>query len=204
MERAANNMLSKLNLASVNRKEVEACVGAGLDYFIETLILNCLNGKSASSNMLSDANFIFRAEYEAAIACFSSVYPGVVDTLKMLKKKKIPIACITNKPKFYADKTLASFNLNNFFKTVLAGDSLPRKKPDPMPLIHLAELLKIERQKILMIGDSEVDVKTARKAGAPVFCVSYGYHGDSSLESLKPDIIISSTRDIFNYVKFTN
>tara|TARA_A100001011_G_scaffold381041_1_gene449069 strand:- start:438 stop:1112 length:675 start_codon:yes stop_codon:yes gene_type:complete len=204
MEIAANNMLKELNLPSVNRREVEACIGAGLDYFIETLIVTCLKGKPVSSDLLSDANFIFRKEYKATIACFSTVYPGVVDTLQMLKKKKIPIACVTNKPKLYAEKTLASFNLKKFFKTVLAGDSLPRKKPDPMPLVHLAELLKIEMQRILMIGDSEVDVKAARKAGAPVFCVSYGYHGDSSLESFKPDVILSSTRDIFNHVRFIN
>ena len=204
MERAANNMLKELNLSYVNRREVEACVGAGLDYFIETLIVKCLKGKSVSSGMLSDANFIFREEYKAAIACFSTVYPGVIDTLQILKKKKVPIACVTNKPKFYAEKTLASFNLKKFFKTVLAGDSLPRKKPDPMPLVYLAELLKIETQRILMIGDSEVDVKTARTAGTPVFCVSYGYHGDTPLESLKPDVILSSTRDIFNHVRFVN
>ena len=91
MERAANNMLKELNLSYVNRREVEACVGAGLDHFIETLIVNCLNGKSVSSGMLRDANFIFREEYKAALACFSTVYPGVIDTLKILKKKKLKV-----------------------------------------------------------------------------------------------------------------
>jgi phosphoglycolate phosphatase len=79
-----------------------------------------------------------------------------------------------------------------YFSQVVAGDTLPRKKPDPMPLLHVCKELGIEPADMLMIGDSLNDAQAARAAGCPVFCVNYGYNEGHDVRGLDIDAIVPS------------
>ncbi|HSO83433.1 HAD-IA family hydrolase, partial [Thiocapsa sp.] len=75
---------------------------------------------------------------------------------------------------------------------VVSGDTLPKKKPDPMPLLHAAQHFGVEPADALMIGDSVSDVKAARAAGFGIICMSYGYNHRQDIREAKPDAVIDS------------
>ena len=77
-------------------------------------------------------------------------------------------------------------------RAVIAGDTLPRKKPDPEPLLHACRGFGIVPGDMLMIGDSANDVEAARSAGCPVFCVDYGYNEGQDVRELDVDAIVAS------------
>jgi phosphoglycolate phosphatase len=70
---------------------------------------------------------------------------------------------------------LEATGLRGFFDLVVAGDTLPRKKPDPLPLLYCAQQFGARPHELLVVGDSANDALAARAAGCPAFCVPYGY-----------------------------
>ena len=125
----------------------------------------------------------------------TTVYPRVVEGLDALKAAGFPLACVTNKSERYTLPLLAQMRLDGYFSVVVAGDTLPKKKPDPLPLLHACEKFGIAPRDMLMIGDSLNDAEAARAAGCPVFCVSYGYNEGVDVRSLDVDAIVETLFD---------
>ena len=86
--------------------------------------------------------------------------------------------------------------VDDCFKIVIAGDTLPVKKPDPLPLLHAARQLEVVPADSLMLGDSKNDVKAARAAGFQVVCVNYGYNHGEDIRLAHPDAVIASFTDL--------
>ena len=82
--------------------------------------------------------------------------------------------------------------MSGYFDLVVSGDTLPAKKPDPLPLLHIAERLGMAPARLLVIGDSDNDTQAARAAGCPVACVPYGYRGGREVRELDCDAIVQS------------
>ena len=87
---------------------------------------------------------------------------------------------------------LRAAELLDYFDIVVSGDSLPKKKPDPMPLLHACERFEIEPHDMLLVGDSLNDAQAARAAGCHVFCVPYGYNEGRDVYELDCDAIVAS------------
>ena len=78
----------------------------------------------------------------------------------------------------------------------MSGDTLPKKKPDPLPLLYAAENFGVEPRESLMIGDSVSDVKAARAAGFHIICMSYGYNHGQDIRLAEPDAVIDSMAEL--------
>ena len=87
---------------------------------------------------------------------------------------------------------LRAAELLDYFDVVVSGDSLPKKKPDPMPLLHACERFEIGPREMLLVGDSLNDAQAARAAGCHVFCVPYGYNEGRDVYELDCDAIVPS------------
>jgi phosphoglycolate phosphatase len=108
---------------------------------------------------------------------FADVYPGVAEGLQALQSLGLRMACLTNKP-CPLPSPAGRQGLDGFFDCVFGGDSFPRKKPDPMPLVETCKALGSEPARTLMVGDSSNDAQAAHAAGCPVVLMTYGYnHG---------------------------
>lgn len=93
--------------------------------------------------------------------------------------------------------------MSDYFEIIISGDTLPKKKPDPLPLLHAAEFFGVEPARALMLGDSVSDVKAARAAGFQIICMSYGYNHGVDIREANPDVVIDSMvelRDILPVV----
>jgi len=127
-------------------------------------------------------------------------FPRVDEGLRLFHAAGIPLACVTNKAQAFTLPLLEATGLAHWFALVVSGDSLPLKKPDPLPLLHCARQFAIEPGELLVVGDSSADVRAARAAGCPVFCVTYGYSREK-LQDLGADAIVADLVQAFGLVR---
>ena len=143
---------------------------------------------------------LFVQYYAEHIADRTRAYPETEAGLGLLKSLGIPLAVITNKNEVLAVKLLEALGLSDYFSLVLGGDSLPEKKPSPVPLLHAAEVLGVPVENMIMVGDSRNDILAAKAAGCPSIGVTFGY-GDmaelSKHEATRPDWTIGSLPEIY-------
>ena len=95
---------------------------------------------------------------------------------------------------------LKSLGIFDYFGVVISGDTLERKKPDPMPLIHSADFFNVKPNECLMLGDSISDVKAARAANFQIICMSYGYNHGNNIADENPDLVIDSMKQLRDYL----
>ncbi|MEW8523522.1 MAG: HAD-IIIA family hydrolase, partial [Candidatus Thiodiazotropha endolucinida] len=126
----------------------------------------------------------------------SVLYPGIREGLDYLKRQGFRLGCVTNKAAQFTLPLLRDLGVHDDFEIVVAGDTLPKKKPDPMPLLHAAEQLSADPTASLMVGDSQSDVKAARAAGFQIVCMSYGYNHGEDIRHYNPDAVLDSLAEI--------
>ena len=136
---------------------------------------------------------LFLEEYERRLTEHTRFYPGVEDTLDRLSAH--PLAVLTNKPGGLSRRILDALGAQRRFFRVYGGDDLPSRKPDPDGLLRLmAEALATPRTTV-MVGDSSIDVRTGRAAGARTIGVRYGFDPES-LISEPPDALLDTLQEL--------
>jgi len=197
---AANMMLRELGRAELPLVTIQSYIGKGIQNLVKKSLANSLDGEP-DTELFSRAMTIYEHEYEKNLCINTHPYPGAVDGLAAMKEAGFQLACITNKSEVFTLPLLRATSLLDYFDIVLSGDSLPKKKPDPMPLQHACKLFGILPHKMLLIGDSLNDTEAARAAGCYVFCVPYGYNEGRDILELDCDAIIPSIYDAVQLIK---
>ncbi|MCW8917187.1 MAG: phosphoglycolate phosphatase, partial [Gammaproteobacteria bacterium] len=139
---------------------------------------------------------IFLDLYAANTTQRSTLYPGVIEGLDYLQAAGYKLGCVTNKASQFTLPLLREMGLHDRFGIIICGDTLARKKPDPLPLLHGAAFFGVEPQNALMLGDSMSDVKAARAAGFQIICMSYGYNHGVDIRDSHPDAVIDSMAEL--------
>ena len=152
-------------------------------------------GRVVAGDELQTLTRRFLAIYEPISADSTRPYPGVVDTLERLAAAGHRLGLCTNKPERASRLMLASLGLDRFLTSVVGGDTLPVKKPDPAPLLAAIAGLGLPPSAALMVGDNEHDIATAKAAGVPVVAVSWGY-ARVPLAELDADATIDDFADL--------
>jgi len=188
---AANRMLAALGMPGRDLALLASFIGKGIPRLVERSLAGTLDG-TADAALVARALPLYERFYGEESGRRTSVYPGVAEGLEMLERKGLPLACVTNKAERFTHALLADKGLAHFFSVVVGGDTLPRKKPDPLPFRHVCERFGVASREVLVVGDSRNDVAGARAAGCPVICVPYGYSEGEPVASLEGDAIVAS------------
>ncbi len=188
---AANMMLGELGRPALDESLIRTFVGKGIPKLVERSLAGSLEG-AADAGLSARALPVFERCYAGVNGRHTTIYPGVMEGLDRLREQGFPLACVTNKAGSFTLPLLEHMGLAPYFAEVVAGDTLPRKKPDPLPLTHTCEKFGIAPRDMLMIGDSLNDAQAARAAGCPVFCVTYGYNEGHDVRELDIDAIVAS------------
>ena len=176
-----NRMLADLGLPAIAAEAIEPMVGKGSENLIRSVLAHV--GAKDVDALYPQAWQRYEHHYLALNGQFADLYPGVLEGLQALRATGLRMACLTNKPLSFAQPLLAAKGLDGFFDCVFGGDSFPRKKPDPMPLLETCKALGSQPARTLMIGDSSNDAQAAHAAGCPVVLMTYGYnHGQPITE----------------------
>jgi phosphoglycolate phosphatase len=185
MHRAVNLMLADLGCPPLSLPEIRAMVGDGAS----ALIARALAARQCVTADPTKALTQFLEHYEANPTACTPTFPGVPETLERLQAFGLTLAICTNKPTRLTHMILERLGINRFFVRVIAGDTLPFRKPDPRALIEVLNVFGTPPAAALMVGDSEVDAATAHAANVPFILMTYGYHrgpidGISSIATL--------------------
>ncbi|WP_457597168.1 phosphoglycolate phosphatase [Hydrogenimonas sp.] len=146
--------------------------------------------ESACAGIFDDALATFMRAYEKRMCEKTRLYPEVATTLSRLREKGAKMAVVTNKPGPFVAPILRHLGIEGHFDLIVGGEDLPRKKPDPMPLLHACEKLGVQPSEAVMVGDSRNDIEAAKRAGMPAVAVRYGYNHGEPVEALFPERVI--------------
>ena len=187
---AANRMLRDLGHPAVSQDRLMGYIGNGLSRLVKRALTRDMLAEPDAA-LFQQALPIFEKHY-SNLLLHSKPYDGVIAGMNAMKAAGFRLGCITNKAERFTGPLLESSGLAQYFEIVLSGDSLPEKKPHPMPLLHAAKFFGLPAERVLMIGDSLNDTIAARTAGCPVFCVPYGYNHGKPLDGLDVDAVIEN------------
>ena len=194
-----DEMMQKLGLQKWGETKVRHWVGNGVPKLVERALTGKLEGRPIKE-VFDIAYPIFLDLYEDNSAERSYLYDGVREGLDYLKSQRYQLGCVTNKSEQFTHPLLKALGIFNDFKIIISGDTLPKRKPDPMPLLYCAERFNLKPEECLMLGDSVSDVKAARAAGFDIICMSYGYNHGNDIADENPDLVIDSMSQLSDHL----
>lgn len=177
--RTVNRVLGELGLGELPPQQVSGYIGQGARF----LLARSLEAAGADpQRWLEPAREHFYPLYAKHMLDHTVFYEGVEETLEALAHSGVKLALCTNKPMELTQKMLTALGWNERFLWCLGGDSLARKKPDPMPLLHILERAEVPASRTLMVGDSVFDIAAGKAAGVWTCGVTYGGHAAARLQ----------------------
>ncbi len=190
-----DEMMKQLGMPERGEAAVRNWVGNGVERLVRRALINRLDGEPDEA-LFEKAYPIFLDLYAENTSKRSVLYPGVREGLDYLESQGYRLGCVTNKAARFTLPLLEDLGVHDDFESIVCGDTLPKKKPDPLPLLHSAEKLGVKPEDALMLGDSMSDVKAARAAGFQIVCMSYGYNHGVDIRDSHPDAVIDSMAEL--------
>ena len=186
-----NTALQRLRpgVNALSVENVELLIGGG----IKELVIRGMQAIDVNPDpeLVTETVSHFRDGYEDEPVIHTALYDGVADLLTALGDAGYAVGICTNKREKTARLVLDHFGLDGFFGAIIGGDTTPRRKPEPDPLLEAARQLDLTPQAAVMVGDSAADFGAARAASTGIIMVDWGYSGQDA-RSFGADAVISS------------
>ncbi|HUX91751.1 MAG TPA: phosphoglycolate phosphatase [Gallionellaceae bacterium] len=196
---SANRMLRDMGRAPVSQDLLKSYIGNGIHWLVKRALTGDMYAEPDAA-LFDKALPIYEKHY-TELSCNSKPFQNVVQGLDAMKAAGFRLGCITNKVERYTTPILKNSGLAPYFEIVVAGDTLPEKKPHPMPLLHSAKFFGVPIENLLLVGDSLSDAQAARAAGCPIICVPYGYNHGEPVASLNVDAVIPDLSALMPLIK---
>lgn len=171
LQATLNRLLPEYGLPPLGLDQVKSMIGDGVAKLVE----RAFAATGGDMTSVDAAARRFLALYEGHAAGLTKAYPGVRDTLSALHASGIVLGVVTNKPLAATQEILTALDLAPFFSVVVGGDSAPRRKPHPDPVLKALADAKLDPADAIMVGDNYHDVEAAHAAGVQAIIVTYGY-----------------------------
>jgi phosphoglycolate phosphatase len=165
---SVNAMLREMKRPQLATETISGYIGHGAPQLVARAL-----GGTATEEELKHALQFFLGYYEDHKMDNTCAYPGVAETLQRLTH--LPMAVLTNKPARISVRILQALELGKYFRAIYGGNSFPSKKPDPFGAATISREFGVAPRESMIVGDSEVDVQTARNAGMLAAAVNYGF-----------------------------
>ncbi|MDB4021842.1 HAD-IA family hydrolase [Litorivicinus sp.] len=197
---ALDAALNRAGLSGVGLEAGKQMVGNGSG----TLVERALRAATADPTIKIDSAFgklmlsVFLESYELTCTDASVLYPGAIEALQGLKLRGKQLGLVTNKPRKFVDLMLPALGIETFFDSIVAGDDLLTKKPEPEMVLKALAELNVDSKDACLIGDSRADLGAAKRAGIFSILVSFGYHGNLDIAEAGAGRIIGRLTDLLN------
>src|ERR1700719_1175087 len=165
---SVNAMLRELKRPELESETISGYIGHGAPL----LVARAMGGTATEEELKHELQF-FLGYYEDHKMDNTCAYPGVAETLERLAQ--LPMAVLTNKPARISVRILKALGLGKYFRAIYGGNSFESKKPDPFGAATILREFGVTPRESMIVGDSEVDVQTARNAGTLAAAVNYGF-----------------------------
>ena len=196
---ALNDVLQLRNAPPLALATVRGFIGKGSANLVMRALMaqNLPNDEASCAAALAD----FLRLYSADSAKLTTIFDGAVDAIGLLRNAGFRLGICTNKPLVPTKIVLDQFGLTRFFDTIVGGDQLASRKPDPAMLFHAMGCLDVTS--CLFVGDSEIDRETATAAGQPFALFTEGYR-TNSIEILNPEYYFNEYSNLLYIVNLNN
>jgi len=159
--------------------------------------LVALGFPDATGDAFEQLRLRFLEIYARNLAGHTRLFPGIDDVLAELEERGLPWGIVTNKPAWLTDPLLEGLALSHRAACVVSGDTLPQRKPHPLPLLHAAALAGVRPEHCVYVGDAERDIQAGRAAGMATVVAAYGYlSADDDPRSWQPTGIVAQPADL--------
>ena len=198
---AVNDTLRYFNMTEVTQQQVNDWIGHGTrELLIQALAFSGKVPDTAvrASDSLALSVSRFDRHYQQRCGTRSQLYPQVRETLTALRAQGVKLAVVTNKEGRYTTTVLNAHGLTPLLDAVVSGDSFPAKKPDPTGVQSCLCRFGVPPERAMFVGDSSIDVATARNAGVRVWMLPYGYNMGQPIEACAPDRVIADCSALLN------
>ncbi len=192
---STNATRAHFNLSPLDQKVVSSYVGNGAAALIRRAM-----GPDTSEETAASALAFFLKYYRAHALEHTKLYAGVRGMVEDLARDGYRLGVLTNKPRKISFDILAALGIEHLFIHVYGGDTFANKKPDPAGLLLMAKETTVPISETLMIGDSKVDVQTARNAGARSCGVTWGFQPET-FDEFPPDFVIEHPDELIRTVR---
>ncbi len=189
---SANHVRATMGKSPLPVPTVRSYVGDG----IHSLFQRVLETKDPTT--IEQAISLWRPHYIEHCLDQTILYSGIADLLIQLTALKIPMAVVTNKPVSPSEKILAGLSVRNHFASVVGGDTISERKPNPAPFLLALKQLNLTSRRILVVGDASNDIEGARNAGMTSCGVLWGIGHPDAIRKLNPDHIVSHPAEILS------
>ncbi len=200
---AINRMRAELDLRPITAQQVEDLVGKGSENLIRGVLAIDFDAAGVDRRF-EQAMAAYQRHYLTINGDHAALYDGVLEGLAAMQAMDLRMACVTNKPIAFARPLLEKKGLAGFFEIVYGGECLPRKKPDPMPMLQVCADFDLAPADVVAIGDSSNDAEAARAAGCWVLAVPYGYNHGRSIHEADSDGIVESLLEAASLISSHN
>jgi len=196
---AVNQSLVELGLAPFSQDVIRGWVGNGADILIQRALSGNAKISTDLDNTLKErALALFYQVYESHSCIETRLYPNVLETLTALKEKSYRLAIITNKPERFIAPIINGLALSGLFELIIGGDTLAKRKPDPLPLNYACQQLLANVEQCVMIGDSKNDILAAKAAKMHSIALTYGYNYGENIANYQPELVIDDFADLLS------
>ena len=187
---ATNATRAHFDMAPLDAKLIHSYVGNGAAMLVRRAL-----GPAASEELINEAVLYFVKFYRQHALAHTRLYPGVGEMVNTLSEQGRRLAILTNKPVKISADIVTGLGLESQFKRIYGGDSFVQKKPDPIGIVTLMAEMDSVREDTWMVGDSGVDVQTARNARVRACGVTWGFQPEA-FEKDPPDVVVGRPEEL--------
>ncbi|MBD3333904.1 MAG: HAD-IA family hydrolase [Candidatus Eisenbacteria bacterium] len=201
---AINRMRAERDLKPLPREKILPHIGWGA----RNLVARCLapegspvpspepDPEAPTDEEAGAALRVFRRHYDDCLLDTTQPYPGIPELLEEGRRRGHPMAVVTNKPERFSRKILAGLGMADPFRWVIGGDTLERRKPDPLPLQEAGRRMGRSAEEVVLIGDGLADFEAARAAGCSIIMVAWGLTPPATLHAKAPGQTVDSVKEL--------
>ena len=171
-----NHALALSGLPTHSRETVRGFIGNGARVLIQRAA-----PKDAEDALLDTVEHAFKTDYDHAWQTGTIIYPGIIDLLESLQSRGYPLAVLSNKPHPFTEAIVSQLFPSIRFSAVLGQRIGIPHKPDPAGALEISATLRLNPENCSVIGDSTMDLETARNAGMQAIAVTWGFHDREQL-----------------------
>ena len=190
---SVNLALTEMGLESLDKKAIRGNIGGGMVNLMTRSLIK------SDCSAIETSVLLFQKYYSHHLLDQTNFYPNGKEIVEYFVDKKNAI--LSNKPICFIEKILKALSFFKPFDSIMGGDSLDVKKPDPKGLLLMMSKFNCPPEKTLMVGDSHIDIETGKHAGVVTCGVTYGLGNLESLTNSNPDYLIdnlSQLKSLFN------
>ena len=191
---ALNRALRHLQQPHVDRHRVRSWIGDGLPMLCRRALPN--TDEPAVLRLIEQT----ATHYRTHCVVHTQPFPNILKMLDLLRERRVPLAVLSNKPHGLTVQVMRELGLSPFFQEICGCRNEQDKKPSPQVALQISETLETPPESIYVVGDSAVDILTARHAGMRAVAVTWGFRTEQELRAAEPDRLVNDPLEILDLV----